>query len=267
MSLGPLRRDPITTGPAGFARARPATPEPGPTAVVTATSVDVVPDDVPPVPRAHSAAAPAPLELGTRHGAAVAHVHGPAAGSRAGVLVLGHGAGGGVGAPDLVGVTAAAVGLGWTVVLVEQPYRAAGRRVGPRPAVLDEAWCDVVQALRDRRVGGLDEVGAGALLVTGGRSAGARVACRTATLTGAAGVVALAFPTQPPGRSDRPSRVPELASVGVPVLVVQGATDPYGIPPAAPDRDVVVVPGDHGLKKDVPAVADAVVSWLALRSR
>lgn len=216
-----------------------------------------VPDDAPPL------LSDGLVEIATRHGRAVAHVHAPEA--RAGVLVLGHGAGGGVAAPDLVAVTSAATGAGWCVVLVEQPYRAAGRRVPPRAPVLDEAWRDVVQALRDARVGGLrvDAAdGAGVPLVVGGRSAGARVACRTAVTTGAVGVVALAFPTQPPGRSDRPSRVPELDAAEVPVLVVQGATDPYGTPPAGPGREIVVVPGDHGLKKDVAAVAGAVAGWL-----
>ncbi len=231
----------------------------------------VVPDDLPPVPSANPSAVPAAvpstapavadaIELPTRHGTAVAHLRLAAPG--VGVLVLGHGAGGGVDAPDLAAVTTAAASAGWSVVLVEQPYRAAGRRVPPRAPVLDEAWCDVVGALRDQGVGGLGR-SAGAPLVTGGRSAGARVACRTARATGAGGVVALAFPTRPPGQEDSPSRVPELEAAGVPVLVVQGATDPYGTPPAGPDREVVVVPGDHGLKKDVDAVARAVVDWLA----
>lgn len=226
-----------------------------------------MPDDAPPVRPAAPPADPGAdaVELPTRHGTAIAHVH--AAAAAHGLLVLGHGAGGGVGAPDLVGVTAAVVAAGWSVALVEQPYRVAGKRVPPRPAVLDEAWCDVVQLLRERGVGGLAAGPDGVPLVTGGRSAGARVACRTASATGAVGVVALAFPTQPPGRADRPSRVPELDGAGVPVLVVQGATDPYGVPPAGPNREVVVVPGDHGLKKDVAAVACAVADWLAVLAR
>ena len=178
-----------------------------------------------------------------------------------GVLVLGHGAGGGVQAPDLMAVSAAAGKAGWSVVLVEQPYRVAGRKAPPRAQALDEAWCDVLDALRDRP-GALHD---GVPLVTGGRSAGARVACRTAGATSAAAVLALAFPTAPPGRPDLPSRLPELAQVAVPVLVVQGASDPYGIPPQDVGRDVVVVAGDHGLKADLPAVADAVVGWLAER--
>lgn len=202
------------------------------------------------------------VDVHTRHGRAVAHVH-PTE-RQAGVLVLGHGAGGGVFAPDLVAVAAGARSHGWTVVLVEQPYRAAGKRVGPRPAALDEAWCDVVAALRAPVLPGVADppLPDGLPLVCGGRSAGARVACRTAPATGAAGVVALAFPTRPPGRPDRPDRLPELEGAGVPVLVVQGSTDPYGVPPEAPGREVVVVPGDHSLKKDVAAVAEAVTRWL-----
>jgi len=224
-----------------------------------------VPDDAPPLPpddvlRAGQRDA-AVIDIATRHGRAVAHVHaahGRDAGSPVGVLVLGHGAGGGVAAPDLVAVAASAAAAGWSVVLVEQPYRAAGKRVPPRAPVLDEAWCDVVHELRDTRMAGLAD---GLPLVVGGRSAGARVACRTALPTGAAGVVALAFPTRP-GRADRPSRVPELDAAGVPVLVVQGSADPYGAPPTGPGREVAVVPGDHGLRKDLPAVADAVTRWL-----
>ncbi|NKY11382.1 alpha/beta hydrolase [Cellulomonas hominis] len=193
------------------------------------------------------------VEIATPQGAARAHVRAPAA-PAPGALVLGHGAGGGVDAPDLRAVTAAALGLGLAVALVEQPYRVAGRRVGPRGPALDEAWAAVVA---DLRAGGLDVP-----LVTGGRSAGARTACRTALATGATGVLCLAFPTRPPGRPDAPDRLPELDGAGVPVLVVQGATDPYGTPPEAPGRTVVRVAGDHGLKKDLPAVAAAVAAWL-----
>ncbi|MEN1975829.1 alpha/beta hydrolase family protein [Cellulomonas sp. P4] len=195
------------------------------------------------------------LDLDTPQGTARAHLHlPPGAAPAPGALVLGHGAGGGVGAPDLLAVTALATGLGLAVALVEQPYRVAGKRVGPRPAALDEAWCAAVAGVRDRLPG--------VPLVTGGRSAGARTACRTASATGAAGVLCLAFPTQPPGRPDLPSRLPELETPQVPVLVVQGATDPYGVPPQAPGRRVVVVRGDHGLKADLPAVTAAVRDWL-----
>jgi uncharacterized protein len=178
-------------------------------------------------------------------------------GSR-GWLVLGHGAGGGVGAPDLKAATEGALEIGVSVALVEQPYRVAGRR-SPAPAHhLDAAWIAVVERLR------VDVVG-DAPLVTGGRSAGARVACRTAEATGAAGVLCLAFPLVPPRRSGgKPaeSRLPELGAVTVPVLVVQGERDRFGIPPGSRTRKVVKVSGDHSLRSDLPAVAAAVRDWL-----
>ena len=191
-------------------------------------------------------------------GPGVARVHLDAPAGPLGALVLGHGAGGGIDAPDLVAVTRAAVAGGWAVARVEPPYRVRGRKAPPRAPALDSAWADVVGHLRDGVLGGLP-------LVVGGRSAGARVACRTAAATGAVGVLCLAFPTRPPGRPDSPSRVPELDSVGVPVLVVQGATDPYGPPPPAPGRVVVQVRGDHSLRQDVDAVVAAVTTWLAAR--
>jgi predicted alpha/beta-hydrolase family hydrolase len=140
------------------------------------------------------------------------------------------------------------------VVLVEQPYRVAGRRSPSPAAQLDAAWAAVVQALRERALAGLP-------LVTGGRSSGARVACRTAAATDAVGVLCLAFPVHPPGRPDR-SRLGELDGVRVPVLVVQGERDPFGMPPSARRREVVQVRGDHGLKADRAAVEAAVRSWL-----
>ena len=194
--------------------------------------------------------------LQTRHGPATAHVHRVA--DPRGVVVLGHGAGGGVAAPDLVAVTATARAAGFDVVLVEQPYRVAGRRVPPRPPVLDGAWCDVVARVRQ-------DVARALPLVAGGRSSGARVACRTAADTGAAGVLCLAFPLRPPSRAgqpEKPSRLPELDGVPVPVLVVQGRRDPFGMPPDAPGRSVVAVDGDHALKKDLAAVRAAVDGWL-----
>jgi predicted alpha/beta-hydrolase family hydrolase len=192
------------------------------------------------------------VEIDTPHGPARVHRHDAA--EPRGLLVLGHGAGGGVGAPDLVAVTKAAVDAGVSVTLVEQPYRVAGRR-SPAPArQLDAAWVAVVEALRSDLP-----------LITGGRSAGARVACRTAAGTGAAGVLCLAFPVHPPGRPEK-SRLDELDAVAVPVLVVQGESDPFGMPPAAEGREVVVVAGDHGLKRDLPAVADAARAWLLSRT-
>ena len=191
-------------------------------------------------------------ELQTPRGLARVHMH-PADEARA-ALVLGHGAGGGVGAPDLVAATAAALGAGVTVALVEQPYRVAGRR-SPAPAGhLDEAWVAVAAQLRAGEFAGLS-------LLVGGRSSGARVACRTAAETGAAGVVCLAFPLQPPGRVSAPSRLSELDAVTVPTLIVQGERDPFGIPSASATRTVALVPGDHNLRSGAH-VRDAVAAWL-----
>jgi predicted alpha/beta-hydrolase family hydrolase len=173
-------------------------------------------------------------------------------------LVLGHGAGGGVSARDLLTATAAAQSQAMTVVLVEQPYRVAGRR-SPAPAKqLDAAWTAVVEALRAGPLAGLP-------VIAGGRSSGARVACRTATDVGAAAVLCLAFPLQPARRStgpEVPSRLPELDAVRVPMLVVQGIRDPFGIPPPRRGRTVVTVSADHALRTDLAAVESAVRRWL-----
>ena len=175
-----------------------------------------------------------------------------------GWLVLGHGAGGGVTSRDLVAATEAALAEGVSIALVEQPYRVAGRR-SPAPAHhLDAAWLAVVERLRADVLGALP-------LVAGGRSSGARVACRTAAATGAAGVLCLAFPLVPPRRSGgKPaeSRLPELDAVQVPTLVVQGERDPFGVPTGSMLRTVVMVSGDHSLRSDLPAVGAAVRSWL-----
>lgn len=200
-------------------------------------------------------------EIVTPHGPARAHLHRPASGAPRGALVLGHGAGGGVAAPDLLDATDAALGEGWTVALVEQPYRVAGRRSAAPARQLDAAWIAVVERLRARTLRGLP-------LVTGGRSSGARVACRTAEATGAAGVLCLAFPLQPPARRGAseppPDRLPELDAVRVPVLVVQGVNDRFGVPPARRGRRRVVrVQGDHSLRSDRAAVRAAVTSWLS----
>jgi predicted alpha/beta-hydrolase family hydrolase len=192
------------------------------------------------------------LEIDTPGGPARAHLH--VADAALGALVLGHGAGGSVGAPDLVAATGAALELGVSVALVEQPYRVAGRRSAPPAARLDVAWTAVLAHLRAGELAGLP-------VVTGGRSSGARVACRTAAETGAAGVLCLAFPLHPPGRPDK-SRLGELEPVAVPVLIVQGERDPFGMPPGAPGRDVVAIHGDHGLKSDVQGLRAAVRDWL-----
>jgi hypothetical protein len=172
-------------------------------------------------------------------------------------LVLGHGAAGGVDTPDLGAAAGAANEAEVSVALVEQPYVVAGRR-SPAPArQLDTAWRAVVEQLRGDAFDGLP-------LVVGGRSAGARVACRTAADVGAAAVLCLAFPVHPPGKGDDPtkSRLDELEAVKVPVLVVQGESDPFGMPPEAPVRIVVEVAGNHSLK-DTEAVSRAVREWIS----
>ena len=194
------------------------------------------------------------VEIETPHGLARAHLQ-PVAGAR-GALVLGHGAAGGVTARDLVAAAGAANAAGVSVALVEQPYRVAGRR-SPAPAhQLDAAWVAVVEHLRAGDLRGLR-------LIAGGRSSGARVACRTAQETGAAGVLCLAFPLEPPSRgAPRPNRLPELDAVTVPTLVVQGRTDRFGMPPASRLRTVVQVAGDHSLRSDLGLVASAIEAWL-----
>jgi predicted alpha/beta-hydrolase family hydrolase len=195
------------------------------------------------------------FDVNTPHGVARAHLHSTADPRAA--LVLGHGAAGGVASQDLVAVTAAAHAEGLSVALVEQPYKVAGRR-SPAPArQLDAAWTAVVDHLRESELRGLP-------LVVGGRSLGARVACRTAEATGAIAVLCLAFPLHAPGRSGaaKPTRLHELDEVTIPTLVVQGERDPFGMPPPGKRRTVVQVPGDHGLKADLDAVAAAVRTWL-----
>jgi uncharacterized protein len=195
------------------------------------------------------------LEIETPHGPARTYLH--AVHEPRGALVLGHGAGGGVQAPDLVAATEAANEEGFSVALVEQPYRVAGRR-SPAPAKqLDAAWIAAVTHLKAEQLANLP-------LVVGGRSLGARVACRTIDGTGAVAVLCLAFPLEPPQRAGKPrqSRLAELDAVTVPVLVIQGERDPFGMPPPGPTREVATVAGDHGLKADPAAVAAAVQEWL-----
>jgi uncharacterized protein len=200
------------------------------------------------------------------------------------VLALGHGAGGDVDAADLTAVRDAAVAAGVTVALITQPYRVAGRRSPAPAAQLDEAWLAVLaqlpELIPELRAGSPPKSGvkpaASAMraapakdspslkvpLIVGGRSSGARVACRTAQASGAAGVVSLAFPLHPPGRPER-SRDEELRECGVPALVVNGDRDPFGVPEPGPGIDVVIVPGArHDLRKDTAAVAGAVITWL-----
>ena len=194
------------------------------------------------------------VEVTTPRGVAWADVDRPA-GTPVGLLVLGHGAGGGVEAADLLATRRAALEAEWAVARVTQPYRVAGRRSPPAGPVLDEAWLPVVTKVRSGR--GLRVLP----VVFGGRSSGARVACRTATAGHAVGVLALAFPLHPPGHPER-SRLDELAGPTVPVLVVQGDRDPFGIPPAADGRRIVVVPGDHSLRSAAEPIRLAVAAFL-----
>jgi uncharacterized protein len=192
------------------------------------------------------------LEIETPQGMARVDVH--AADRPVGALVLGHGASGGVGTPDLAAVTEVGRSVGFSVALVTQPYRVAGRRSSPPARRLDEAWTAVVEQLRGGELVDLP-------LVAGGRSAGARVACRTAADTDAVAVLCLAFPLHPPGRPEK-SRQDELDAIELPTLVVQGDRDPFGMPAARSNHTLVVVPGNHSLKADLDAVAAAVRDWL-----
>ena len=172
------------------------------------------------------------------------------------VLALTHGAGGGVGSADLRAVRDAATAQGVAVALITQPYRVAGKATPPRPTIQEPPWIELVEALRRRR-------GLGSLpLIIGGRSNGARLACRTANVLGASAVVALAYPLHPPGKPEI-SRLDELEEPDVPVLVVQGDRDSFGMPPAGSGRRIVVIPGaDHALKKGVATTAEAVINFV-----
>ena len=193
------------------------------------------------------------LDIETPHGPARAHV--TKVRGAAGAVVLGHGAGGGVGAPDLVTVAEVAQAEKLSVALVEQPYRVAGRRSPAPAAQLDAAWIAVVAHLRATAFKRVP-------IVCGGRSSGARVACRTSAETGSVGVLCLAFPLHPPGRPEK-SRLDELDAVSGPVLVVQGASDPFGMPPPGPSRTVVTIAGNHSLRSDREALRTAVRDWLS----
>lgn len=167
------------------------------------------------------------------------------------LLALGHGAGGGVDAPDLVAVRKAVVAAGIEVALITQPYRLAGRRAPAPAGQLDEAWKAVVATLSSKLP-----------LYVGGRSSGARVACRTAVECGARGIVALAFPLHAPGKPEK-SRAEELLT-GIRTLVVNGSSDPFGVPSPSPGVEVVVIPGArHDLRKDLDAVTAAVVRFIS----
>ena len=193
---------------------------------------------------------PGVLELPTAKGPARVHLARPD-GTAAGLLVLGHGAGGGVDTPDLGAACRAGVATGFVVALVEQPYRVAGRKAPPPIAAAEVAWVSVVGQLRAASPGGL--------LVVGGRSFGGRVACRTSSQVGADAVLCLAFPLVAPSGSDRTG---ELEGVAVPVLVIQGRSDPFGMPGGAPGREVVAVEGSHSLRKGEGVIEAAVATWL-----
>ncbi|MEU3029147.1 alpha/beta family hydrolase [Streptomyces incarnatus] len=181
------------------------------------------------------------------------------------VLALSHGAGGGIEARDLQALAGVLPGHGVSVALVEQPWRVAGKRVAPAPRTLDTGWRGIWPALAGMELP----------VISGGRSAGARVACRTATGLGARAVLALSFPLHPPGRPEK-SRADELLGTGVPTLVVQGGNDPFGKPAEFPEGDfrMVEVPyGDHGFavprraptgqERALEIITDAVVEWTA----
>ncbi|GAA5127142.1 alpha/beta family hydrolase [Haloechinothrix salitolerans] len=193
------------------------------------------------------------IDIDTPVGTARAELHSAEEGSAA--LLLGHGAGGGFDAKDLVAVTRAAQASGVHVALVEQPYRVAGKRA-PAPAKqLDAAWLAVAEDLERRW---FDEMP----MVFGGRSSGARVACRTAEEGSAVAVLCLAFPLRPP-RTPHKTRQAELDAVTVPTLVVQGDADPFGCPEAGKHHEIAVVRGTHALDADLDAITRAVTEWLA----
>jgi predicted alpha/beta-hydrolase family hydrolase len=202
-----------------------------------------------------------PVEIITEAGIAQAELDGEDAddGTARFLLVLTHGAGGTVGAPDLLAARDAGLQSGAMVVRVTQPYRVRGARAPGSAVRQDAAWAEIVAALR--------ELAPGSPLVQGGRSNGARVACRTAAAVGARAVIALAFPLCPPGRSlAGTSRVAELHAAregGAMVLVVNGERDPFGIPGAQDADRVVIVPGEtHALKGHRAAIVAAVTEWL-----
>jgi len=195
------------------------------------------------------------VEIGTGEGPARAEVVRPEAGEPSFLLVLTHGAGADPGSPDVLAVAGAALGLGGVVVLVTQPYRVKGLRAPGSAERQDAAWVEVIAALRAA-------VGAGLPLIQGGRSNGARVACRTARAVGARAVIALAFPLHPPGRPDK-SRAAELAAAGTDVLVVNGDRDPFGVPESTGKTRVVVLAGEsHPLSRRPGEVGRAVEAWL-----
>jgi uncharacterized protein len=194
------------------------------------------------------------VEISTRAGPAHIELDRPATATF--LFLLTHGAGGGVDSKDLLAVRDAGLGLGGVVARVLQPYRVRGARAPGAPGPQDAAWLEIAAALRAENPG--------LPLVQGGRSNGARVACRTAQAAGARAVIALAFPLHPPGRPEQ-SRVAELREAGTDVLVVNGERDPFGIPDEQDAARVVVLPREtHALSKRPAAVGAAVGEWLTV---
>jgi uncharacterized protein len=192
------------------------------------------------------------IEIVTGSGPARAELDEP--GNPRFLFALTHGAGGGVDSKDLLAAREAALGLGGAVARVLQPYRVRGARAPGSPDRQDAAWLEVIEELR-RRFPAMP-------LIQGGRSNGARLTCRTAQPAGARAVVALAFPLHPPGRPEN-SRADELRAAGTDVLVVNGASDPFGIPGRADASRVVVLPGEtHALGKHPEKVRQVVAAWL-----
>ncbi|HVT70300.1 MAG TPA: alpha/beta family hydrolase [Trebonia sp.] len=197
------------------------------------------------------------MEIMTSAGPAHADLRHPAGPARF-LLALTHGAGGLPGTADVLAVRDAARALGAVTALVTQPYRVRGARAPGSAAKQDAAWTELIDVLKRETA----RNGAVLPLVQGGRSNGARVVCRTARLTGAAGVIALAFPLHPPGQPGR-SREAELRGAGTRVLVVNGERDPFGIPGPDETTEVVTLAGEtHALSKKPRAVGDAVTAWL-----
>jgi len=176
------------------------------------------------------------------------------------LLLIGHGAGGGVEAPDIKAIQKACLASGISVGRVTQPYRVAGKKMPPSATNIDTAWAAIVAAVAKRKAVSTQR------LVFAGRSSGARVACRAASSADVqprpVAVCAIAFPEHPPGQPAK-SRLAELDAVTVPVLVVQGESDPFGMPPEAAGRTRVVVPGDHSLRASASLVGKTVADWIA----
>src|SRR5215469_298553 len=195
------------------------------------------------------------MEISTAAGPARAEVDSVAAPKF--LLVLTHGAGGGVTSADLMAARQAGLEAGGAVARVLQPYRVRGASAPGSPERQDAAWLEIIEALRAGHPG--------VPLVQGGRSNGARVACRTAKASGSAGVIALAFPLHPPGKAHvlEKSRAGELRSAGVPVLVVNGDRDPFGVPDEADADQVVVLKGEtHSLSGHRAEVVNVITTWL-----